>query len=104
VLTRVADAIRSTRAEAAVPLPEPRFVAGSGQSDVSAVVVERLVPAQIVAEGYYVMVNTPDRADITYDRGSDSIRIDWPDGHTANQAERARVVFDKITQANGVDY
>ncbi|MGO9224871.1 hypothetical protein [Mycobacterium sp.] len=50
------------------------------------------------------MVRTGDRADITYDRAKDSIAIDWPEGHTEHMRAKARLVFDKVTHANGVDY
>jgi len=62
------------------------------------------LPVETHALGYYVMVKTGDRADITYDRASDSISIDWPERHTDHLTQRARAVFDKVTQANGVDY
>jgi len=62
------------------------------------------LPVETYALGYYVMVKTGDRADITYDRGSDTIKIDWPQDHTDHLIERARAVFDRVTQANGVDY
>ncbi len=41
---------------------------------------------------------------IGYDRQSDSISIDWPQSHTDHLVERAKLVFDRVTQANGVDY
>ena len=62
------------------------------------------LPAETFTLGYYVMVKTGDRAEITYDQNSDSISIDWPDGYTDNVFSRARTVFDKVTQANGVAY
>lgn len=62
------------------------------------------LPVETHALGYYVMVKTDDRAEVTYDRVSDSIGIDWPQDFTDNLIERARVVFDKVTAANGVDY
>jgi len=62
------------------------------------------LPVETHTLGYYVMVKTGDRADIAYDQGSDSITIRWPEGHTDHLCARARVVFDKVTQANGVDY
>ena len=62
------------------------------------------LPVETHALGYYVMVKTGDRADITYQRASDSISIDWPERHTDHLTQRARAVFDKVTQANGVDY
>jgi cholesterol oxidase len=62
------------------------------------------LPVETYALGYYVMVKTGDRAAITYDKASDSIDIRWPQGHTEHLAARARTVFDRVTQANGVDY
>lgn len=62
------------------------------------------LPVETHTLGYYVMVKTGDRADITYDQGSDSIRIHWPDDYTEHLRARARTVFDKVTRANGVDY
>ncbi|GBE64644.1 cholesterol oxidase [Mycobacterium sp. MFM001] len=62
------------------------------------------LPVETFTLGYYVMVKTGDRADITYDRRSDSISIDWPQGYTENLTSKARAVFDKVTLANGVDY
>jgi cholesterol oxidase len=62
------------------------------------------LPVETYALGYYVMVKTGDRAAITYDKGSDSIDILWPQGHTEHLTARTRAVFDRITQANGVDY
>lgn len=62
------------------------------------------LPVETLALGYYVMVRTGDRANIVYDRIKDSVAIDWPDGHTDHLRERAQLVFDKVTQANGVDY
>lgn len=62
------------------------------------------LPVETNALGYYVMVKTGDRSEITYDKASDSIRIDWPQSHTDHLIERAKIVFDKVTQANGVDY
>lgn len=62
------------------------------------------LPVETFALGYYVMVRTGDRADIVYDRAKDKIAIDWPQGHTEHLRERAALVFDKVTQANGVDY
>lgn len=56
------------------------------------------------ALGYYVMVRTDDRADITYDHGADAITVQWPQEFSDRQAERAKLVFDRVTQANGVDY
>ncbi|WP_018603430.1 GMC oxidoreductase [Mycobacterium sp. 155] len=62
------------------------------------------LPVETFMLGYYVMVKTGDRADITYDRTSDSITIDWPAAYTDHLTERTRKVFDKLTQVNGVDY
>lgn len=62
------------------------------------------LPVETLALGYYVMVRTGDRANIVYDRTKDSIAIDWPEGHTEHLRERAQLVFDRVTQANGVDY
>jgi cholesterol oxidase len=62
------------------------------------------LPVETHALGYYVMVKTDDRADITYDRASDAVSIDWPEGHTEHLTARAKAVFDKVVAANGVDY
>ncbi|WP_234904533.1 GMC oxidoreductase [Mycolicibacterium frederiksbergense] len=62
------------------------------------------LPLETNALGYYAMVRTGDRATISYDRQSDSVGIDWPQSHTDHLIERARLVFDRVTQANGVDY
>lgn len=62
------------------------------------------LPVETNALGYYVMVKTDDRSEISYDKASDSISIDWPQSHTDHLIERAKLVFDKVTQANGVDY
>jgi cholesterol oxidase len=62
------------------------------------------LPVETHTLGYYVMVKTGDRADIAYDRASDSIRILWPQDHTDHMISRAQLVFDRVTQANGVDY
>lgn len=62
------------------------------------------LPVETHALGYYAMVRTGDRAVIGYDRQSDSIGIDWPQSHTDHLVERAKLVFDRVTQANGVDY
>lgn len=62
------------------------------------------LPVETYALGYYVMVRTGDRADITYDRTADGIRINWPEDHTEHLRVRAKSVFDKVTHANGVDY
>ncbi|OBG39493.1 cholesterol oxidase [Mycobacterium alsense] len=62
------------------------------------------LPVETFALGYYAMVRTGDRAEIVYDRANDSIVIDWPEGHTDNLRERAQLVFDRVTQANDVDY
>lgn len=62
------------------------------------------LPVETHALGYYAMVRTGDRAVISYDRQTDAIAIDWPQSHTDHLIERARLVFDRVTQANGVDY
>jgi cholesterol oxidase len=62
------------------------------------------LPIETHALGYYAMVKTDDRADITYDEGSDAITIAWPNGHTDHLSARAKAVFDKLVKANGVDY
>lgn len=62
------------------------------------------LPVETHALGYYVMVDTGDRADITYDRVTDSVKIGWTEAFAAKNVDKAKVVFDKITQANGVDY
>ncbi|MGH3641323.1 MAG: GMC oxidoreductase [Mycobacterium sp.] len=62
------------------------------------------LPIETFALGYYVMVKTGDRADITYDRASDTIAIGWPEEHAENLTARATSVFDKVVHANGVDY
>jgi cholesterol oxidase len=62
------------------------------------------LPVETHTLGYYAMVKTGDRADIVYDAMSDSIDIRWPQEHTDHMVARAQAVFDKVTQANGVDY
>jgi len=62
------------------------------------------VPQETHTLGYYVMVKTGDRADITYDRASDSINIDWPQSYTDHLVARAQAVFDRVNQVNGVEY
>lgn len=62
------------------------------------------LPVETYALGYYVMVKTGDRADITYDSASDAVRIQWPQGYTDRLRDRAKTVFDRVVQANGVDY
>lgn len=62
------------------------------------------LPVETFALGYYAMVRTGDRADISYDRAKDSITINWPDGYTDHLRAKAQLVFDKVTHANGVDY
>jgi cholesterol oxidase len=62
------------------------------------------LPVETFALGYYVMVRTGDRADITYNRADDAVVIDWPKGHTDHLRAKAQLVFDKVTHANGVDY
>lgn len=62
------------------------------------------LPVETFALGYYVMVKTDDRAEITYDQGADTIHIGWPEQYSDHLSARAQAVFDKVTQANGVDY
>lgn len=62
------------------------------------------LPQETFALGYYVMVDTGDRADIAYDKATDSAVIGWTDAFAANNIDKAKVVFDKIVAANGVDY
>ena len=62
------------------------------------------LPVETFALGYYVMVRTGDRADISYDRAKDSIAINWPEGYTDHLRAKAKLVFDKVTQANDVGY
>jgi cholesterol oxidase len=62
------------------------------------------LPIETFALGYYVMVKTDDRADISYDRSADTVRIRWPQAYTDHLQARAKLVFDKVTGANGVDY
>jgi cholesterol oxidase len=62
------------------------------------------LPVETFALGYYVMVRTGDRAEIAYDRAKDSVAIKWPRSHTDHLWQRAQLVFDKVTGANGVDY
>lgn len=62
------------------------------------------LPVETYALGYYVMVRTGDRADIVYNRTSNSVGIDWPEDHTEHLRDRAQRVFDRVTHANGVDY
>lgn len=62
------------------------------------------LPVETFALGYYVMVRTGDRADITYNREKDSIAINWPESYTDHLHARAQLIFDKVTQSNGVDY
>lgn len=54
--------------------------------------------------GYYAMVKTGDRAEISYDSRSDSINIEWPAEYTNHVFERGHAVFEKLLVANGVDY
>lgn len=56
------------------------------------------------ALAYYAMVKTDDRAEITYDRESDTVTVNWPQAHTDHLFEKAHAVFDSLTGANGVDY
>lgn len=62
------------------------------------------LPTETHTLGYYVMVKTGDRADMSYDAKSDKIDIRWPQEYTDNLVARAKPVFDKVTQANGVEY
>ncbi|CAN5490133.1 GMC oxidoreductase [soil metagenome] len=62
------------------------------------------LPVETFALGYYVMVKTGDRAEITYNRSADSVDIDWPVGYTDHLTDRAKMVFDRVTAANDVDY
>ncbi|MCG5432408.1 GMC oxidoreductase [Mycobacterium sp. MYCO198283] len=62
------------------------------------------LPVETYALGYYVMVKTGDRGEITYDPRTDAISIDWPESHSQRVAARAEKVFDRVTGANGVDY
>ncbi|OBA81296.1 cholesterol oxidase [Mycobacterium sp. 1164966.3] len=62
------------------------------------------LPVETFALGYYVMVRTGDRADISYDRAKDAVTIKWPESHTDHLRAKARLVFDKVTHANRVDY
>ncbi|GLP82469.1 GMC oxidoreductase [Mycobacterium antarcticum] len=62
------------------------------------------LPMETHTLGYYVMVKTGDRADMVYDAASDSIDIRWPQDYTDHLEARARTVFDRVTQANGVEY
>lgn len=62
------------------------------------------LPQETFMLGYYAMVKTGDRADISYDRQSDSISIQWTEGHTEHLTHRAQHVFDRVVNANGVEY
>lgn len=62
------------------------------------------LPVETHSLGYYAMLKTGDRADITYNEHTDSIGIAWPQEHTDHLTTRARKVFDSILAANGVDY
>lgn len=62
------------------------------------------LPIETYALGYYVMVKNPNRADIHYDAATDSVDIRWPQEHTEHLTRRAKLVFDKVVGANGVDY
>jgi len=62
------------------------------------------LPEETHTLGYYVMVKTGDRADITYDRASDAISINWPQSYTDNLVARAQTVFDRVNKANGAEY
>lgn len=62
------------------------------------------LPVETHTLGYYVMVKTGDRADIVYDSATDSIDIRWPQEYMDHLVAKAQPVFDKVVQANGVDY
>lgn len=62
------------------------------------------LPQETHTIGYYVMVKTGDRAEMKYDPSSGAIDILWPQDYTDHLVSRAQLVFDKVTQANGVDY
>lgn len=62
------------------------------------------LPVETHMLGYYAMVKTSDRAEIAYDRTSDTVTIDWPLDSSERQAALAGRFFDRLTQANGVDY
>jgi cholesterol oxidase len=62
------------------------------------------LPLETHTLAYYVMVKTGDRADLAYDAKTDSINVLWPQEYTDHLVDRAKAVFDKVTQANGVDY
>jgi cholesterol oxidase len=62
------------------------------------------LPVETLALGYYAMVRTGDRADIVYNRTSNSIAINWPGDYTDHLRARAQRVFDRVTHANGVEY
>lgn len=62
------------------------------------------LPVETHALGYYAMVKTGDRADISYNAASDAIDIAWPTAHTDHLWARAQELFDRVLQANGVDY
>ncbi|TDZ91479.1 GMC oxidoreductase [Mycobacteroides salmoniphilum] len=62
------------------------------------------LPAETHALAYYAMVKTDDRADITYDKESDTATVNWPQAHTEHLFDKAHAVFDNLTAANGVDY
>lgn len=77
---------------------------GDPENPVYASVFSIPLPVETHTLGYYVMVKTGDRAEITYDESADSITIGWPREFTDNVVARARRVFDKINLVNGVDY
>ena len=62
------------------------------------------LPLETHTLAYYVMVKTGDRADLAYDAKTDAVSILWPQEYTDHLVDRAKAVFDKVTQANGVDY
>jgi hypothetical protein len=51
------------------------------------------LPMETLALGYYVMVRTGDRADITYDRAKDSVAINWSQGYTDHPAAEGAAGF-----------
>lgn len=74
------------------------------QNPVYASIFSIPLPVETYALGYYAMVKTDDRAEISYDTTKDTIDINWPEEYNDHIEAKARAVFDKVTQANGVDY
>lgn len=62
------------------------------------------LPVETFTLGYYVMVKTDDRAEITYDRAKDSVQIAWSEQYADHNVARAQAVFDKVIHANDVEY